>query len=137
MIKNKKAFTIIELLIAAGVLVIAILTTAFCVLNLSDMNELSREKTIALADADRVLESMRDTANNSLASLRTTDWTVWAAANVINTKGANEIRLDQENAAVAFASPTDNPAQLTLTLNWSHKGRPYSYQVTTLLTDRT
>ena len=129
-----KGYTLIETLIAAFVLTIAVLTTAFSILNLQELSALAREKETALSDANRVLEAMRDTANNSLATLRSTDWNAWLVNNVLNPKGTNELRLDQENVAVNIG--TSNPASVTVLLNWNHKQRPYSFRVMTLMTDR-
>ena len=130
----EKGFTLVETLVAAVVLVIAILTTAFSILKLQDLSTLAREKEIAMTDANRVLEAMRDTANNSLITLRSTDWTAWATNNVVNPKGINELRLDQENVLVNTGA--GNPASVSLVLNWNHKQRPYTFRVMTLMTDR-
>ena len=129
-----KGFTLIETLIAAFVLTIAVLTTAFSVLNLQDLSALAREKETAMNDASRVLEAMRDTADNSLATLRSTDWSAWMTNNVMNVKAQNELRLDQENVVVNVGN--GNPASVTFVLNWNHKQRSYSYRVMTLMTDR-
>ena len=129
-----KGYTLVETLIAAAILTIAVLTAAFSIVNLQELSALAREKEMAMSDANRVLEAMRDTANNSLVNLRSTNWTTWATDNVINPKGANELRLDQENVAVTVGN--GNPAAVTLVLNWNHKQRPYAYRVMTLMTDR-
>lgn len=134
-LENQKGFTLVELAVGAVVLTIAILTTAFSILNLQGLSELSKEKVIAVADANRVLEAMRDTANTSVSALQSTNWTTWAATNVVGTKGSNEVQLPQETVTAVIAS--GNPAQVTLTLSWNHKQRTYSYQVITLMTDRT
>lgn len=135
-IKKCKAFTLIELVVAVAVLVIAILTTAFSITNVNDMSALSRERMAAASDANRVLEAMRDTANQSIALLKTTDWSAWAALNVMNGKTGNEILLNSEAATVTFQNLTDNPVQTTVTISWTHGQRPYSYQITTLFADR-
>ena len=132
--RGQKGFSLIETIVAAVVLAIAILTTAFSIMNLQDLSVLAREKEMAMTDANRVLEAMRDTADNSLVTLRNTDWTAWTTNNVINLKGANELRLDQE--AVTANIGNGNPATLTLLLNWNHKQRPYTFRVITLMTDR-
>lgn len=130
-------FTLLELVIATAVLSIAILATSFSILSITDMTELSREKVAAIQDANRVLEEMRDTVNTSAAVLRSTDWTAWATANVINVKGANDIPLNQETITAAFPSATANPVPVVLTVNWLHRQRNYAYQITTSMTDRT
>lgn len=132
--KDQKGFSLIEVAVAATVLVIAILTTAFSLFNIQNLGELSREKVIAVQDANRVLEAMRDTADTSLSNLQSTDWTVWATNNVINGKGTDEIQLDQENVTAAFSGT--NPVQVALTLSWRHRQRTFSYRVITLMTDR-
>ncbi len=136
-VESQVGFTLIELLIAVGIFTIALLSVGFSILSISDLSELSREKIAATADANRVLEAMRDTANNSLTTLKSTDWNLWATNNVINGKGTNEIQLNQENIVTTFPNPSNDPVQVSLTVNWWHKQRPYSYQITTLMADRT
>jgi prepilin-type N-terminal cleavage/methylation domain-containing protein len=131
-----KGVTLVEMVMAISILGIAILTVGFSILNLQDLSELSREKVTAAADAVRVLEAMRDAANLSTANLQGTDWTVWANTQVVATKGADEIQLDQENVTVTYGGGSGNPVSLTLTVNWQHKQRPYAYQVVTRMTDR-
>lgn len=121
-------------MIAASILAIELLAAVFSVLNLQDLSGLAREKEVAIADANQVLEAMRDTANTSLATLKTTNWTTWANTNVIATKGANELALGQESVATTVGA--GDPAQVTLTLSWTHRQRAYSYRVMTLMTDR-
>ena len=81
-----KGFTLAELVITIGILGLALLTTAFSILNLQNLSELSREKVIATADAVRVLEAMRESTNQSPANLQNTNWALWANTNVIGTK---------------------------------------------------
>lgn len=133
--KPKRGFTLIELAIASAVLIIAMLTAAFSLLNLQDLSELSREKVTALTDANRVLEAMRNAVNDSVTDLQSTNWTTWAANNVVNTKGPNEIVLNQETINVTLGN--GNPVPMTLTVTWNHRQRPYTFQVITLMTERT
>lgn len=132
--RAKRGFALVELAVAIGILMIAILTAAFSIMNLQDMSGLSGEKLVALTDANRVLEAMRDSANISTVNLQTTDWTTWATLNVINTKTLNETILNQENITATMGN--GNPALVTLTVTWNHRQRPYTYQVVTLMTDR-
>ena len=133
--RPRRGFTLIELAIAVAVLVIAILTAVLSLLKLQDLSELSKEKVVALTDANRVLEAMRDTANASVLNLQNTNWTTWAATNVINTKGTNEPRLDQETVTVTVGA--GNPVSVTFVLTWNHRRRSVSFRVVTLMTDRT
>ena len=132
--KGTRGFTLVELMVAAALLGIALLTTAASLLNIQNVADLAREKITATSDANRILEAMRDQANTSLTRLRNTDWVAWANANVLGLRGANEIRLDQEATAVTLTG-TD-AAQVTLDINWSHRRRTQSYRVMTLLTVR-
>lgn len=132
--RTQNGFSLIELTIAIGVLVIGILTAAFCIYSLQGLGELAQEKEMAVADANRVLEAMRDSANDSIATLRNTNWTTWATNNVISTKGASELALDQENVSVSMDG--GNPVPITLILSWRHKRQPYTYRIVTLMTDR-
>jgi len=133
-ILSREGFGLVEVIIAIGIFAFALLTTAFSVLNLHTLGELSREKVAAVADANRVLEAMRDMANTSLETLRSTNWTNWAGTNIIGPKGAYDPALAQENVAAVIG--TGNPAAVTVTVNWTHRQRPYSHTTTTLMTDR-
>lgn len=133
-IRGTCGFTLVELMVAAALLGIALFATAASLLNLQDLSDLAREKIVAVSDANRILEAMRERANTSLANLRNTDWVAWANANVLGQRGANEIRLDQEAAAAALTG-TD-PVQVTLDINWSHRRRAQNHRVLTLMTVR-
>ena len=132
--KGEQGFTLVELMVAAALLGIALLTTAASLLNLQDVSDLAREKIVVTSDANRILEAMRDQANTSLTNLRNTDWVAWANTNVLGQRGADEIRLDQEAVAVTLTG-TD-PVQVILDINWSHRRRVQSHRVMTLMTVR-
>ena len=132
--KGEQGFTLVELMVAAALLGIALLTTAASLLNLQDVSDLAREKITVTSDANRILEAMRDQANTSLTNLRNTDWVAWANTNVLGQRGADEIRLDQEAVAVTLTG-TD-PVQITLDINWSHRRRVQNHRVMTLMTVR-
>jgi len=132
--KGEQGFTLVELMVAAALLGIALLTTAASLLNLQDVSDLAREKIVVTSDANRILEAMRDQANTSLTNLRNTDWVAWANTNVLGQRGADEIRLDQEAVAVTLTG-TD-PVQVILDINWSHRRRVQNHRVMTLMTVR-
>lgn len=133
-LQGKRGFTLVEAMVAACVLAIAVLSASFSLFNLQNLSEFSRQKVVAVADANRILEAMREQANASLTNTKNADWSTWFQTNVLNARGTNEIQLDQENIAAVF-SGTD-PLQITLTLNWNQRGRPQAYQVITLMTSR-
>ena len=133
-LNDTRGFGLPEVLVAASILTIAILTAAFSIYNLQDLGELSKEKLTAVADANRVLEAMRDATDTSLNNLRNTDWSAWTTTNVMNTKGPNEVQLNGETLTAVIGA--GNPAQVTLTLTWNHRQRAYQYVVVTLMTDR-
>lgn len=132
--RNRKGYTLIDILIALAVVVIGVLATAFSMANVHELMTLAREKEIAMNDANRVLEAMRQTADNSLTTLQSTNWNSWLTTNVVNLKAQDELLLDQETANVTVGN--GNPMAVTLILSWNHKQRPYSYRVMTLMTDR-
>ncbi len=131
-----KGFTLVEIVISIGIVGLILLIAAFSILNLQDLGELSREKVAAVTDAVCVLEAMREAANQSPANLQSTNWSVWANTNIIGVKGTNETQLDQENVMVTFPGGAANPVQFSLSVNWRHKQRPYSYPIATRMTDR-
>lgn len=132
--RDQKGFSLVEVLVGAVIMAIAILSASFSILNIQQLSEVSKQKVVATADANRVLEAMRYEANVSLTDMQNKNWAVWATDNVINTKGGSDIQLVGENVNVVL-NGTD-PVQVTLTVNWTHRQRPHSYQVVTLMTQR-
>lgn len=123
-----------ELVVAVALLGLALFTTAFSIFNVQNLADVAREKVVAVADSNRVLEVMRQQANASLTLLQNTDWSAWARSNVINSRATNEVRLDQETITVSFAGM--DPVRVTLTVDWRNRERAQRHQVITLMTDR-
>jgi len=143
-LRNQNGFSLVEIMVATLILAVAVLSAGVGILQIQNLSEVSRQKAVAVADANRVLEAMRDRANASLSNLQNTNWTTWAANNIIlprrvqGSQGSNEIQLSQENVVVNFNG--NDPKRVTLTVNWMYQrgttSRPYSYQVITQMTRR-
>ena len=126
---KERGFTLIEILMTVGIFVIT--TVALVGLNVSvaAMNESSRNLTQAMAGGRVILEQIRNASVGGLAAVTGTNWTTWAAAN-------NLTSLNDESVTVAYVDPAADPLNVTVTVNWSERGRARSAAVNTLVTRR-
>lgn len=115
-LRDFKGFTLVELLIAATILVLGSCSILGGLISAISLAEMARDKTMAVNDAQQVMEQIQDTTFSQITS---TDWTDWAEDNGCNT-------LDNEQVDVAFAYPED-PAedllQITVTVTWQTGNR--------------
>ena len=122
MINCKKGFTLFELMIAIviGALTLTALVEGF--VGIMVLNEMSREKTIAINHAQYVMEQFQDT---NFSNLTTTDWTTWATNNGYNT-------LDNEQINVSFNALATDLFEITTTVTWQTRNRPMAVSFLTL-----
>lgn len=123
--KKKLGFTLIELMIAAAVVVIAftgLLAMYIVCLNLA---EEAHSLTVAVYDASKIMERIRVTNFDDIA---TTDWTAWAAG------GGGCNTLTDEAITVSFSGT--NPLQATILVSWKDRQRPRSERIIGLISER-
>ena len=132
---RKRGFTLLELLIAAVILFVALGLAIGASSNLFQSNELSYQVVIATEDAHRVLEQMRkEAANGSFPSNVVTKFPQ-------NQAVAGFTSLNGEQVTVAYVSTTSNPLNVTVTVTWNAVTkttgtRVVSRQLNTLMTKR-
>ncbi len=130
---KQAGFTIIELMIALFVLTVMIATYVGANYAAQRTTEEMNERTIAIQDANRIIEQMRDASN-------TEDWdfpedTVAAYPDGNTVAGIEN--LPNETITVSYASPTSNPLDVTITVAWtSYMGREHTEAVETYITQR-
>lgn len=120
-------FTLIELMIGAGILAFALCGIISGLVSFMLLAQMARDKTVAVNDAQRVMEQIWDTSFSSIASI---DWTDWAVNNGCDT-------LDNEQVNITFAYPEALAADLlkiTVTCTWQTRNRPMSVSRVTLKT---
>ncbi|MDD5085356.1 MAG: hypothetical protein PHE61_04850 [Candidatus Omnitrophica bacterium] len=129
--RNKRCltgFTLIEAVIAIGVVGFILLAIVGLVLQNILLTDFARMETIALSHANAVLEEMRTRSYTSLNSITSQDWGTWAANNGYNT-------LEQETVNVAYGGST-NPLEIDATVRWQLKTRSQYVRLSTVMTDR-
>ena len=129
--KKEEGFTLIEIMIAMCVSVIAILGFITAITSIRQASESAYERTIALQDANRVIEQMRNTATSgTFPGVVTT-----AYPNNATVSGFSN--LTNEQVAVGYANTTANPLDVTVTVTWlEHGRRAMTKSIRTFITQR-
>ncbi len=109
-------FTLIEVLMTIGIFVITTVALIELYLSVTALNESNRNMTRAMADVKAVLEGIRNTSTGGLAAVTGTNWTTWATNNGLTT-------LPNEAMTVAYVNPAADPLDVTVTINWTERGR--------------
>lgn len=128
---KKDGFTLLELMISIAIMVGAILVIFGLLLNYLLLIETSKNKTVAIDDAQAVLEAIRNTDPFTSSNV-TTNYP--AGVNLASNFGFN--KLQNEAIYVSYASPAADPLQITVTVNWQEKTRNRSESLITLMTQR-
>ncbi len=127
--KCKNGFTLLELLLSCFILVLASVSILLMFITSIFLLEDSRHATVALNDAQTVLEEIRRVANASLSNVVSTDWQDWAEGKGLNT-------LNEENIQVTYANPSSDPLEINVTVNWKEKTRARALKLKQLITQR-
>ncbi|MBU9889044.1 MAG: type II secretion system GspH family protein, partial [Candidatus Omnitrophica bacterium] len=129
--KRQGGFTLTELMIA--LLVASLVLAGYIGANIQAQrnNEDLHERTLALQDANRVIEQMRNAS-------RTGDFphnVVTAFPENAPVEGYES--LQNETVTVAYANSSANPLTATITVTWtSYTGRDSAEQMTVYITQR-
>lgn len=115
MIKSSiKSFTLIELLFAAAILLVAVLALLATYINCIFLNEANNNLVIAANDAQYVLEQIKSTPFNQIEDY---------AAPVLNN-------LTNENIAVD-STVESRIANITVSVGWTERQRARSFELST------
>jgi len=132
----RKAFSLIELMISVLVLMVALPSLLLSFFNLFAMNALTEEFTVATSDARRVIEQMRSLSATSLALVTGQNWTTWAASNGCTSLPSEQVSVTYTDRDLSGDALDDNPLEPTVSVNWQARGRVYSFDFSTLITER-
>jgi len=124
--KTSRGFTIIEIMIALLVVTIAIVGYVGANIMAQRNAEEMHERTIAIQDANRIIEQMR-----------TASKTATFPANVVTAfpspdpsgKISQFSNLTNENISVSYANATANPLDVLVTISWTSYARRTSREV--------
>ena len=122
-LKSQEGFTFIEVMISMSVIVLLAVGFLMSATSLQAANMAAFERSIALQDANQVIETMRNTASTGTFP-----------ANVIalyanNATVSGYTSLTSESVRVAYASTTANPLDVTVTVSYNENGRRAVTQV--------
>jgi Tfp pilus assembly protein PilE len=128
---KKDGFTLLELMISAAIMAGAILAILALFVNYLVLIETSKNTTVAINDAQAVLEAIRNT-EPFLVSNVTGNYPT--GVDLAPNFGFN--KLQNEAIYVSYGSLAADPLQITVTVNWQEKARNRSENLTTLMTQR-
>jgi Tfp pilus assembly protein PilV len=123
--KHQTGFTLLELLIAAYILIIGISSTLLLNVNAMTSSQYAWDLTVATSHAEHVLEEMQ--VKESLSEITNTDWNAWAAQQQLNT-------LPGEKVEVLFDNPESDPLDIQVAVEWQRKLRKNNISLQTRLT---
>ncbi|OIO38905.1 MAG: hypothetical protein AUJ75_02095 [Candidatus Omnitrophica bacterium CG1_02_49_10] len=126
---KNKGFTFTEVMIAVFVLLVALVSLLGAMYHFYLLSETLKERSIAIGDARKVLENIREASYSSLPSVTGADWAGWALNN-----GCDQ--LNAEEVSVVFADTSSDPLEVTVSVEWIQRSRPRSIEITTLVTER-
>ena len=128
----KKGFTLVEVLMAIGIITLVILTFVSSMNYSILLNANVKERMIAMNDAVLVMEQIRTRANTYglTGANSVTD------SNVVWSTGLSN-NLQSESVQVTFPNgTTGDPLTTKVTINWLDKTRAQNFSLTTKVTKR-
>jgi prepilin-type N-terminal cleavage/methylation domain-containing protein len=124
-VHNNKGFTLVEVMIAAYILLIGICGTLLFYVNSLNSSQFAWDSTVATTHAQYILEEMQN--ETDLSSIISTDWDAWAKTQNLNT-------LPGESFQVLYADPSANPLAIQIIDQWQRKNSPNKISLATILT---
>ncbi len=125
-LRNFKGFTLIELVIGAGILAFALCGLVIGLVSFMSLAEMARDKTVAVNDAQQVIEQIWDTSFSSIiTTIQSTNWTDWLVNN-----GGNG--LNNEQVSITYDDSVSDLLEITITVTWQTRNRPLSVSLVVL-----
>ena len=130
-LKGENGFALLELMIAIAVIAVGLLAMLHANTSSRQMGEGMNERTVALEDAQRLVELMRNTSATGAFPANVT------AAYPSGAAVAGFNNLTNEQVGVSYANTTADPLDITVTVGWRARGiRNVSTELRTLMTKR-
>ena len=121
---DHSGMTLMELLIAAFVLSVGIVSTLLFFSSAMLSADYAGDITVASTHAEHVLEEMR--SRNSLRDITLTNWEDWAAKDGLNA-------LPAENLSVAYTNAAADPLEVTVDVGWTKRSRNHKVTLYTTI----
>lgn len=116
---QQRGFTLIEVMITVGVVVLAIVGVISTNIMIRQSVESAHERTLAFQDASRVIERMRDAANSGGSDFQAA--VTGEASSAITSEASLPAANDQE-ISVSYVDENANPLDVTVTVTWNDRG---------------
>ena len=123
--RSQRALTLVELLVAAYMLLVGICGILLLFTNAMTSTESSWDITIATSHAESILEEMQNI--KTLPLVKSQDWDKWLEAKGLKT-------LPQEVVHIKFGEIIADPLDIKLEISWERKLKPESIILETRLT---
>ena len=128
---KSEGFTLIELMITMVVVVLVIVGFMGANFAIQRSSEAAYSRTVALQDANRVIEAMRNLAASGTFPTNVTG--TYSDGGTVSGFS----NLTSETVTVSYANSSANPLDATVTVSWSENGvRTVSTSLRTYITQR-
>ncbi len=137
MLRKEKAFTLIEVMIVTGILVVLLPALLQSIVGYSMLNAATRDRVIATADCRLIVEQIRSVSKtaSALSDITSADWTNWAANNGVNNLPAEAVAVTYTDLDGSGDPFDDDPLAITVTVTWqTQEGRVDNMSFSTLAT---
>ena len=129
--RSTRGLTLVELVLGAGMLVIAFTGLLQAWLSQLTLNEHARYLSWAVNDADRVMERIHQLNANAACSVPTVappagfaTWDAWLADTTANGGGGKSIQSSPAvNELIVPSTSGTDPIQVTIAVCWRNRGR--------------
>lgn len=132
-IDNEAGLTLVELMVTMVVVVLALVGYIGATTFLQKQSEIKFEKSLAIQDANRVLEQMRDASETGNFPTNVTG----TFSNGAAVAAFNGLNLTNEVVTVSYADATADPLDVTVTVTWQTvEGRNVTTALRSYVTQR-
>lgn len=130
---RNSGFTLVELLLACGILAFTLTGLLALFINCSFLNEANRNSTIAMSHASYIIEEIRGVSFTGLeARINSGDWDL----NAQEMQSAYNLTPLNNETLSASVTQSGNPLGVSLRVDWLERGqRPRNVVLNTLITD--
>lgn len=117
--KLKAGFTLMELMVAVGILAVAIIGLLSVFISVSFLSQANRNKIIAINDAQYVLEKVTNNPD-------------YENPGIYNVSNFTNLNLNNESIFVTVSSPSANLKNVVANVTWTNERRQTSsFELTT------
>ena len=134
--KKNKAFTLVELLFSCAIVGICLFSLVYSFIMCYALSEGTKNTTIAIEDARRVIEQMHSLSTDSLTLVYNRDWTAWGAANGCDSLPSEQVLVTYVDRDSSGDALDDDPLEVSVNITWQERQRSRIINFSVLLTPR-